>query len=62
MSAAPVDQQRRLRSRMRLMVALYIRLRISGGTEVFSDKKVLNHLMDIRSRGPGDLFRRLYDA
>ena len=31
-----------------LMVALYIRLRNSGGTDVSNDKKVLNHLMDIK--------------
>lgn len=31
-----------------LMVALYIRLRNTGGTDVSSDKKVLNHLMDIK--------------
>lgn len=31
-----------------LMVALYIRLRSRGGPDVSSDKKVLNHLMDIK--------------
>ena len=31
-----------------MTVALYIRLRNSTGTDVSSDKKVLNHLMDIK--------------
>lgn len=31
-----------------MMVALYIRLRNSNGPDVSSDKKVLNHLMDIK--------------
>ena len=31
-----------------MMVALYIRLRSTGGTDVSSNKKVLNHLMDIK--------------
>jgi len=31
-----------------MTVALYIRLRNSAGTDVSSDKKVLNHLMDIK--------------